>query len=271
MFPKTVLVDSTLCTWPKPESLGDDLLPVPQYDPAMLPEAFREHVLDVAERMQVPSDLPAACAIAVLGGAVNRRATIQPKRADTGWIVTPNLWGGIVAPPGQMKSNVLSAFTDHLSRIEAQWRAEHESELEAYNRWEKERKLREQAWEQNFKAAARKNAPTPICPDESRCKPILRRLIANDPTCEALHQLLADNLAGVLLVRDELSGWLATLDKHGREGDRQFFLESWNGDKPYTVDRIVRGRVSAPALCLSIVGGIQPGRVRQYLNSTFPF
>jgi putative DNA primase/helicase len=259
------IVDDTLAPWPKPEALGDDLLPVPEFDPALLPAAFREHVCDVAERMQVPVDLPGVCAVGTLAGAVNRRAVIQPKRADASWIVTPNLWAGIIAPPGQMKSNVLSSFTEHLSRIEACWRAAYESEFEEYEQWQRERDLRERAWQQQYIAATKKRASPPLRPDDTRAKPVLRRLIANDPTVEALHSILADNPAGVLLVRDELSGWLATLDKPGREGDRQFFLESWNGDKPFTVDRIGRGTIHVPALCLSVVGGIQPGRLRQYL------
>lgn len=265
MSTRAVMVDNALLAWPEAEPLGDDLLPVPPFDTTMLPDAFREHLCDVAERMQVPADLPAVCAVACLAGVVNRRATIQPKRADEGWIVTPNLWGGLVAPPGWMKSNVLSGFTGHLARIDSRWRREYESELEAYESWKREHDLRERAWEQQSVAAIKKSGNPPARPVDTRRKPTLRRLIANDPTFEALHSILSDNPAGVLLVRDELAGWLATLDKPGREGERQFFLESWNGDSPFTVDRIGRGTIHVPALCLSIVGGIQPGRLRQYL------
>jgi putative DNA primase/helicase len=259
------MVDDTFAAWPKPEPLGDDLLPVPPFDAAMLPAAFREHIEDIAERMQVPVDLPAVCTVACLAGVVNRRATIQPKRADTGWVVVPNLWSAIVAPPGWMKSPVLGNSTAHLSRIESRWREEYESEIADYQRWQEEYKLRQQAWGELFKSAIKSGESLPTRFDESRAKPILRRLIANDPTFEALHSILADNPAGVLLVRDELAGWLATLDKPGREGQRQFFLESWNGNSPFTVDRVGRGTIHVPALCLSIVGGIQPGRLRQYL------
>ena len=45
---------------------------------------------------------------------------------------------------------------------------------------------------------------------------------------------MRDNPAGILVIRDELSGWLATLDKPGREGERGFFLSAWNGDTGYT-------------------------------------
>lgn len=265
MKEKFDVIDNSLCAWPEPETLGEDLLPVSPFDPGLLPETFREHVCDISERMQVPVDLPAICATGCLAGVVNRRAQIQPKRADASWVVTPNLWGGIVAPPGQMKSPTLSAFTEHLAQIEARWRVKWESEVEEYELWEQERALREQAWKEQFKAAVKAGRPAPVRPDESRAKPVPRRLVANDPTFEALHSILADNPAGMLLVRDELSGWFATLDKPGREGERQFYLESWNGDKPFTVDRIGRGTVYVPALCLSVVGGIQPSRLRQYL------
>jgi putative DNA primase/helicase len=215
--------------------------------------------------MQVPIDLPAIVAIACLAGVVNRRATIQPKRADTAWVVTPNLWALIVLPPGQLKSPALGAFTEHLAHIEARWRVEYERELKDYERWQKEEELRTQVWREKFKEAIRNRQTPPEFQEEERDEPVLRRLIANDPTVEALHKILSQNPAGILLVRDELAGWLATLDKPGREGDRQFFLEAWNGDKPYTLDRIGRGTIHAPAVCLSIVGGIQPSRLRQYL------
>lgn len=258
--------------WRDLEPLGNDLLPVPAFDPVALPEAFREHVIDIQERMQVPIDLPAVSSMAALSGAVNRRALIQPKRADPNWIVTPNIWGALITPPGWLKTNVISTFTRELSRIEVDWRRDYEMEMGAYAAWEREHKLKEQAWGEmykvTYKGAKGKGQETnelPVYPEKKKTKPILRRLIANDPTIEALHQILSENPAGILLLRDELPGWLATLDRPGREGERQFFLESWNGDKPYVVDRVGRGSIFVENLCLSIFGGIQPGRLRQYL------
>jgi putative DNA primase/helicase len=259
------VVDNSLCAWPKPEALGSDLLPVPPFNLAMLPEAFRAHVCDVAERMQVPVDLPAVCAVACLAACVNRRATIQPKLVDTGWIVTPNLWAAVIAPPGRLKTPTLSIFTRHLGRIEARWREQFEAELADYEAWEREQKLRERAWEQQFIQAQKKSGPTPMRPDETRTKPTLRRLVTNDPTVEALHVIITENPEGVVLERDELAGWLANLEKPGREGDRQFFLETWGGERSYTTDRITRGSLYAPTLRLSILGGMQPGKLRQYL------
>ena len=52
----------------------------------------------------------------------------------------------------------------------------------------------------------------------------------------------------------------------GQYGDREFYLESWNGYGRYTVDRIGRGTLHVPAICLSVVGGIQPGKLSSYVS-----
>ena len=69
-----------------------------------------------------------------------------------------------------------------------------------------------------------------------------------------------------MIFRDELVGFLRSLDRYGREGDRQFYLEAWNGDQPFNVDRIGRGSLRVEALCLSILGGIQPGPLSRYVH-----
>src|SRR4030095_6451295 len=74
------------------------------------------------------------------------------------------------------------------------------------------------------------------------------RFYTNDSTVEKLGALLNENPAGLLLIRDELAGWLRTLEKPGREGDREFFLEAWNGVGDFYVDRIGRGTLHIPAL-----------------------
>ena len=83
--------------------------------------------------------------------------------------------------------------------------------------------------------------------------------MTQDATVEKLGELLQENPRGMLVSRDELAGWLRTMDKPGREGDRDFYLEGWNGSGGYTLDRIGRGTVHIPAVTLSICGGIQPG------------
>jgi hypothetical protein len=109
--------------------------------------------------------------------------------------------------------------------------------------------------------ARKQRASQDAAPEE----PVLRRYKTEDPTVEKLGELLMENPQGILVHRDELSGWLGNLMKQGREGDRSFYLEGWNGNGSHEQDRIGRGSLYIPAVCLSILGGIQPGPLSSYV------
>jgi putative DNA primase/helicase len=251
--------------WTEPEAITNELPPVPSFDLRLLPESLRALVEDAADRMQVPTDFPAVTAVMCLAGAVNRRASVQPKREDDSWHVTPNLWGGIVAPPGQMKTPVISAITAPLRAIESEWRKEQEAALEVFERDAEMAELHLSAWRESVKRAAKGNNAPPERPTSSLQRPTARRLLTSDGTFEALHALMADNPAGLFVLRDELTGWLASLERQGRDDQRAFYLEAWNGDTGHTLDRITRGSIHVEHCCISLFGGIQPAKLRSYL------
>jgi len=251
--------------WPEPEPIQSELPPVVRLSEELIPAPFRPLARDVAERMQVPMDYPAAVMMLCLAGSVNRRATIQPKANDTGWVLVPNLWGGIIAPPGFMKSPVIQSVIRPLTGIQADWRLKHEQALE-HHRLEKEKyDLRLAGWRENYKASSKDGKEGPERPNNEPEPPKLRRLVVNDATFEALHQTMSENPAGVFVIRDELTGWWSMLDRAGREGERAFCLQAWNGDTSHTIDRIGRGTIHVEACCMSMLGGIQPARLRPYL------
>ena len=83
-----------------------------------------------------------------------------------------------------------------------------------------------------------------------------------DVTVERLAQLLADNPRGLLLIRDELSAWVKSMNqyKQGKGADRQFYLSVWSG-APVKVDRVGGGTptsISIARPCLSVVGCMPP-------------
>jgi uncharacterized protein DUF3987/uncharacterized protein DUF3854 len=252
--------------WPDPSTLGEDLRPVDEFSLELLPPSFRLLVEDVSERMQTPLDYAAAAAIVALAGCVNRRAVMRPRADDQTWVVVPNLWGAIVGPPGYMKSPVLRAITLPLTKIEEVWRVEHSDALTDYEAEKEQAELRHQAWREETKRAFKKNQLAPPEPDKSIRAPRQKRLVLTDATFEKLHEILSENPAGILVIRDELTGWLGQLDRHGREGERGFFLQAWSGDTGFTVDRIGRGSIHVPAVCVSLLGNIQPSRLRCYLS-----
>ncbi|NOX54295.1 MAG: DUF3987 domain-containing protein [Planctomycetes bacterium] len=238
------------------------------FAPELLPEALAPWLLDVSERMQCPLDFPAVGAMVCLAAVVGRQVAIRPKRQDD-WTVTPNLWGAVVARPSLLKSPALAEPMKMLDRLEAQARERHEAETERY---EAERIIAEERGKNARKRVAeavKKGMPAERLALEAVTsdveEPRRRRYRTSDTTVEKVGELLRDNPRGLLIFRDELVGWLRALDHEGREGSRAFYLESWNGSGRFTWDRIGRGTVEIEAACLSVLGGIQPGPLGEYL------
>jgi hypothetical protein len=115
------------------------------------------------------------------------------------------------------------------------------------NKTARSERLRKQAWREQCKAAYKKGESASPAPDNNIMPPVQRRLLLTDSTFEKLHEILSNNLAGGLVIRDELTGWLSDLGKQGRESERGFYLQTWNGDGGFTVDRIGHGSIHVPA------------------------
>ncbi len=123
------------------------------------------------------------------------------------------------------------------------------------------------------KAAAKTKAKTALKRDDREAArealkisedvilPFRKRLVVNDATIEKLGELLKENPNGLILVRDELSGWLAKLNKEEYQTDRAFYLECFDGNGYYSYDRIGRGTIVIQNCTLSIIGGIQPSKI----------
>jgi hypothetical protein len=99
-------------------------------------------------------------------------------------------------------------------------------------------------------------------------KPKMERVMVTDATVEALAQVLAENPRGLLLCRDELSGWAQSMNayKGGKGSDRQFFLSVWSGVSS-SVDRKKQDQalfIDYPFL--AITGAIQPDAVRSLVH-----
>jgi len=255
--------DDSVPGWPEPEPLGSELPPVPAFDPDLLPESLRPMVEDIAERMGCVIDFPAAAAVVMLASVTNRRVLIQPKVHDSGWRVVPNLWGIVIGDSGTYKTPSTQEVIKIASQIEDEWWEQHDADFKQYALDQERAELELNAWKQMFIAAKKKDAKAagPPRPVIDLVKPAPRRLFTNNPTVEKLHELLSVNPAGMTLIRDELAGWFAELSRPGREGDRTFFIECYNGSVSQTYDRILRGSIHAKDQTLSMFGGTQPVRL----------
>src|SRR5579871_2845152 len=117
--------------WADPQPIPADLPPVRPFAYDLLPEAFREFVCDVAERMQCPPDFPGVAIMGALAGVVGKKIGVRPKRYDD-WLVVPNLWGAVVGRPGIMKTAAIRHPFKNLHRLQVEAKKRHEQQLREY-------------------------------------------------------------------------------------------------------------------------------------------
>jgi putative DNA primase/helicase len=259
--------------WPDPLPVPSMLLPVEAFDVNLLPLAIRAWVADIAERMQCPPDFPAVGAMVALSSVIGRKACIAPKRHDD-WRVIPNLWGVVVGRPGVMKSPALSEVMRPLDRMAVAAGEAFDKAQAAAKVTEKLSVLEGKANEakaaslvKQGKIAEAERVLADAAEADGAAAPALRRYKVTDASVEALGEILIENPFGTLAYRDELNGLLRSLDKEGQEGARAFYLQGYDGNQGYTFDRILRGRNRRiPAVCIAMLGGIQPGKLEAYIR-----
>ncbi|WP_423812428.1 YfjI family protein [Pseudomonas asiatica] len=254
---------------PKPLSSG--LARVMPWRDGLLPDALQEYVRDVAERTQCPPDFVGIALVVAVSAVVGRKFTIHPKQHDD-WMVVPNQWGVIIGRPSAMKTPALKQAMLPLRNLEAR-------ERERYDQAQAEHKASRELLDMKRNAAKAKAKKLLDGGDEDAAlaelnrlsndmqAPVLRRYIVNDSTVEKLGELLNENPNGLVLERDELGGWLASMQNEDGSVARAFYLECFDGNGSFTYDRIGRGTIFIESCCLSLIGGIQPSRIASLVDA----
>jgi len=228
--------------WPEPRKLEAELPPVPAFDAAaMLPGVLGEYVLDEADRMSAAPDFIAVPLVVCLGATIGARCGVKPKRHD-GWIVPANQYGGIVGDPSSRKTPAMSAATKFIGILEKREAEQHDEAVRIYAAELAAFEAQQAAVKQSMKKAASGNGDEikmraaiadlqSLVPPE---EPKQRRHQTGDCTEAKLGDLAAKNPvgAGVMVVNDELTGWLAGMEGEQGRSAKSFFLEGWTGPAP---------------------------------------
>lgn len=157
-------------------------------------------------------------ALACLAACIGNARAIMLKRT---WLEYPIVWTATVGSSGTLKSPALELSLKYLREIDEnryqrhlELEVAHEEDLLRY-----EAKLRD--W---------KNNPEGDLPHKP-CGLELERLLCSDTTVEAIASMLSHSPRGLLLYRDELSGWLCSFDAYKRSqgSDVAHWLEFHRG------------------------------------------
>jgi hypothetical protein len=224
----------------------------------VLPDPVRCYVTEAAKAIGCDPCYVFLPMLSGLAAAIGNTHRLALKRA---WEEPAILWTTIVGESGAAKSPAIEAALRPVKRRQHLAMKEHDRALEDWKaehaRWEVEHA----AWR---KAAAKGNAGNP---PEAPAKPICPRTWTDDTTTEALVVRLRENPRGLLMVRDELSGWF-NFDRYAGGkggGDAAKWLEVFGG-RALIVDRKTSGTEYVPRASVSIAGGIQPETLRRALG-----
>jgi len=216
----------------------------------LLPEVLRDLIVESSGSIGCDSSFVALPILSVCSSCIGNSRELLIKE---GWKVPSTLWTVIIGESGSQKSPSFRVATEPLKKLQTDFSVQFTFESDVHEQ-------RVQSFKRDLKKWEKKQEGR--CPVEPE-RPTRKRCIVQDITIEALASILNDNPRGVLLARDELSGWIASFDKYSGKGatssDVQKWLEIYNCE-PITVDRKTGTIkfISVPRPLVSICGGVQP-------------
>jgi hypothetical protein len=239
-------------------SPGPTLPPPADFPTEALPEVLAEFVKQTAHAIGCPTPF---VAMPVIGAAVASIGNTHRARLKADWEEVLVAWLALLGESGDLKSPARKAALKFLLREEARLHRENRDAQRDYE-WERDlyRKARADALRGGGQAPAEPRPPTKV------------RAVVDDVTIEKLITVLGDNPRGLLLHRDELSGWVGGMTRYSGKDDSTGDMGRWLSI--HDADQVVYDRktgdhqtVVVPSAAVSVVGGIQPGVWRKVMTA----
>ena len=226
----------------------------PAFPVDVFPAAVARFARQIAAAMGCPVDFAGVGVLVTAGAAIGAARSIHVKG---GWFEKPGMYAAIVAEPGQAKTPALKAVMNPIYEEQDRLAENYKAEVRRYKQAKEE-------WRHNPRSPSEDGDS--LC-DERPTAPVeplpLRHLFVSDTTIEALGVNLESSRKGVLVFRDEVSGWVASMNQYRHGADRQFFLSAWSGEMVKVDRKSQTTSIVIPHPFLSVLGGIQPDLLGQ--------
>ena len=206
-----------------------------------------------------------AGASAVIGNSL--RVQIRP-----GFQQTPILWCQMIGDPSTNKSPAARVVTSALHALERRYEPFYKQALKTWEAAAEKAEGKLRAYEARKKAIQAEGTEwNEERPEDSYSppRPPKRPFIHNDVTAEYFIQEQSRAPRGFLIFRDELAGWLGSMERYSQSTDRPMWLESYDGGT-FKVGRVKTGDEATVVdrICAPILGGIQPERLMQIIGES---
>jgi hypothetical protein len=242
---KRVIVDST-----------DGFKPFPVEE---LPEPLNRFCSEIAASVGCDSSFPALVVLSVCSAAVGTTRQLEVK---LGWNVPCVIWTALVGESGTQKSPPFHLATNP---VKVRQNRELREFIAANDVYTSEMKFYRKSLSQWQRDPVGIEPQPPAKPRKGRC-------LVQDTTIEAMAPILKDNPRGLLLARDELSGWIASFDKYSSKSSASSDVSKWL--ETYGCGSIAVDRKTGDEKCIvvdrafvSIAGAIQPGILSKVLTA----
>ena len=225
--------------------------------------AWAAWITGTAEASACPPDYVATCLLAAASALIGHSRWVQ---ATPGWREPPHLWLANVGDSGTGKSGGADALNrDILPTLEARMLGDFPERLAQWQAAAAADAARQETWLKDVKEATKNGCAPPMPPKREAAphEPEPPRLRQTDVTIERLGLILAGAaLKGIVVMRDEISGWLLSLNQYNDSG-RAFWIEAYGG-RPYRIERVKHPvPVVIPRLAVSVFGSIQPEKLSE--------
>ena len=214
------------------EVSGKNVFPI-----EVFPIEIQKLILELKSTMNFPIDYSGCSILYAVSVAIGNKIQLKVKN---GWLEKAILFIVLVGRTGDIKSHSISFFINDLIKIDKQNYIEYLQKKKEFELLSSDEKV-------------------------ERTPPVLKQIILNDFTPEALVKSHFYNPRGIGLYSDEIAGFFKSFNRyHGGSGDEELYLSLWAG-KPVVKNRVSGDELRIDETKIDIIGSIQEA----ILESTF--
>lgn len=210
---------------------------VPPFPINGLPEQLQYLIKTYAETYGTHMDFWAGAFLMATSLGIGQSVKLQTK-----YINAPCLWFIFIAPSGIGKTEPLNTALAPFLHLDKLKYENYSKDVEDYEKWK-------------------------ITPKDQRVQgsmepPVYIQYTLQDFTPESLSKVLSDNPRGVVIYRDELSGWIKDFNRYNKSGEQENYLSAWMGNA-FVVNRKTQIlRIDSPFI--DVAGGMQPDLINLF-------
>lgn len=208
-----------------------------------------------AECLGVLPDGVIGTVLASCSAALSRDCVL---RIGSSWKESPTLWVAVVGGSSSKKTPTMKLCSRFFVEKQKEFIGENKATMKLFKKQQVQYENELKRWKTLKMATINQQPDEPDLPE-------MKSLYLTDGTIEAMINICKANPRGIMYFRDELSSWVAQLQRKDHEKEVGSWLQAFNGD-PIVKQTITGGEVACDSFRVVVFGGVQPHVMPKILN-----